>query len=230
MGNMPVLKDLIVDLEVHWNKVKAVTPWIRPEGPAPQREYIVGNEHMLNLINTVQCILCGACVSDCTSLEVDTNFLGPAALAKAVTDAGYDPVADFAPADLRARALQLAGEVFEMVGVAEAGGGVAHAAAVLDDAVLVDEVLVDVDEAELAESLELPGADLSDESLTVRVLPRQSDEFTCSKCFLVQHRWEELWDIDWKPLKTHCTFLVNCNKRFEAMRWKMLVNLLEMSK
>ncbi len=33
---------------------------------------------------------------------------------------------------------------------------------------------VDVDEAELAESLELPGADLSDESLTVRVLPRQS--------------------------------------------------------
>lgn len=90
MGNMPVLKDLIVDLEVHWNKVKAVTPWIRPEGPAPQREYIVGNEHMLNLINTVQCILCGACVSDCTSLEVDTNFLGPAALAKAYRFVG-DP-------------------------------------------------------------------------------------------------------------------------------------------
>ena len=47
---------------------------------------------------------------------------------------------------------------------------------------------VDVDEAELAESLELPGADLSDESLTIRVVPRQSDEFTCVKCFLVQHR------------------------------------------
>lgn len=47
---------------------------------------------------------------------------------------------------------------------------------------------VDVDEAELAETLELPGADLSDESLTVRVLPRQADEFTCSVCFLVHHR------------------------------------------
>ena len=47
---------------------------------------------------------------------------------------------------------------------------------------------VDVDEADLAESLELPGADLSDESLTVRVLPRQSDEFTCSSCFLLHHR------------------------------------------
>lgn len=48
--------------------------------------------------------------------------------------------------------------------------------------------MVDVDEAELAESLELPGADLSNEELSVRVLPRQSDEFTCSSCFLVHHR------------------------------------------
>jgi hypothetical protein len=50
---------------------------------------------------------------------------------------------------------------------------------------------IDVDETELAESLELPGADLSSmsgEELTVRVLPKQSDEFTCSVCFLVHHR------------------------------------------
>ena len=43
---------------------------------------------------------------------------------------------------------------------------------------------VDPFEAEL----ELPGADLSSEELTVRVLPRQADEFTCSRCFLVHHR------------------------------------------
>ena len=50
---------------------------------------------------------------------------------------------------------------------------------------------IDVDETELNESLELPGADLSSmsgEELTVRVLPKQSDEFTCSSCFLVHHR------------------------------------------
>ncbi len=47
---------------------------------------------------------------------------------------------------------------------------------------------VDVDEADLAEALELPGADLSNEELSVRVLPRQADEFTCSRCFLVHHR------------------------------------------
>ena len=47
---------------------------------------------------------------------------------------------------------------------------------------------VDVDEAEQAEGFELPGADLSGEELSVRVIPRQADEFTCSKCFLVHHR------------------------------------------
>ncbi len=46
---------------------------------------------------------------------------------------------------------------------------------------------VDVDETEMAENLELPGADLSDKSLEVTVLPKQSDEFTCSECFLVHH-------------------------------------------
>ena len=39
---------------------------------------------------------------------------------------------------------------------------------------------VDVDETDFNENLELPGADLSNEELTVRVLPKQEDEFTCS--------------------------------------------------
>ena len=47
---------------------------------------------------------------------------------------------------------------------------------------------VDEDEVEAAETFELPGADLSHEELTVRVLPRQADEFTCASCFLVKHR------------------------------------------
>ncbi|MFV0533700.1 MAG: DUF4193 domain-containing protein [Cumulibacter sp.] len=46
---------------------------------------------------------------------------------------------------------------------------------------------IDVDDSDL-EPVELPGADLSAEELTVTVVPKQSDEFTCSSCFLVQHR------------------------------------------
>ena len=48
--------------------------------------------------------------------------------------------------------------------------------------------VIDLDEADVAESYVLPGADLSDEELVVRVIPKQADEFTCSSCFLVHHR------------------------------------------
>jgi hypothetical protein len=47
---------------------------------------------------------------------------------------------------------------------------------------------VDVDENDLADSFELPGADQLDEELTVTVIPMQSDEFRCESCFLVRHR------------------------------------------
>lgn len=50
------------------------------------------------------------------------------------------------------------------------------------------ELELDVDDAEAAETFELPGADLSGEELSVRVVPIQRDEFTCGSCFLVQHR------------------------------------------
>lgn len=63
---------------------------------------------------------------------------------------------------------------------------------------------VDVDETELAESLELPGADLSAESLTVRVVPKQADEFTCSRCFLVHHRSQLVKEVDGLPVCSEC--------------------------
>ena len=47
---------------------------------------------------------------------------------------------------------------------------------------------VDLEEEDTAEGIDLPGADLSGEVLTMPVVPRQTDEFTCTSCFLVQHR------------------------------------------
>jgi succinate dehydrogenase / fumarate reductase iron-sulfur subunit len=82
-GNMPVIKDLVVDLEGLFGKVRAVQPWLQPAGPPPEREYIVPNEAMLTVREAMACILCGACVSACNTLEVEPRFLGPAALAKA---------------------------------------------------------------------------------------------------------------------------------------------------
>jgi succinate dehydrogenase / fumarate reductase iron-sulfur subunit len=91
MGNMPVIKDLIVDMDaVHWKKVQRVVPWLLPEGEPPAREYIVPAESMIDITQTMACIQCGVCVSACLSLEVDPDFVGPAAAAKAYRFVG-DP-------------------------------------------------------------------------------------------------------------------------------------------
>src|SRR5690349_12326936 len=91
MGNMPIIKDLVVDMDaVHWKKVQRVTPWLINREPVPEREYIVPHENMVDVTQPMACIQCGACVSDCLAMEVDPMFVGPAALAKAYRFVG-DP-------------------------------------------------------------------------------------------------------------------------------------------
>ena len=104
MGNMPVIRDLIVDMDaVHWKKIQHVTPWLVNKQPIPERDYIVPHENMVDVTQTMACIQCGACVSDCLSMEIDPGFIGPAALAKA-----YRFVGDPRDAEPRERLLDLA--------------------------------------------------------------------------------------------------------------------------
>ncbi|MGI5187228.1 DUF4193 domain-containing protein [Promicromonospora sp. CA-289599] len=64
--------------------------------------------------------------------------------------------------------------------------------------------VLDPDETEVAEEFELPGADLSGEELTIRVLPRQEDEFTCTSCFLVHHRSQLAHERTDQAICTEC--------------------------
>ena len=104
MANMPVIKDLVTDMEsTHWTKIRRVTPWLLPEGEPPEREYVVPPESMIDITQSMACIQCGACVSSCLSMEVDPEFIGPAALAKA-----YRFVGDPRDAESRERLYDLA--------------------------------------------------------------------------------------------------------------------------
>jgi succinate dehydrogenase / fumarate reductase iron-sulfur subunit len=104
MGNMPVIKDLITDMEsTHWTKIRRVTPWLLPHGEPPEREYVVEPESMIDITQSMACIQCGACVSSCLSMEADHDFIGPAALAKA-----YRFVGDPRDAETRERLHDLA--------------------------------------------------------------------------------------------------------------------------
>ena len=83
MNNMPVIKDLVTDMAGFWEKVRQVQPWLQPTGPEPEGEYLASPEAMNHLTGVMGCIMCGACVSDCAALDVNPDFVGPAALAKA---------------------------------------------------------------------------------------------------------------------------------------------------
>ncbi len=82
--SMPVIRDLVCDMNPFWEKMRKVSPWLVNKQPVPQgEEYRVPNASMENLIQEVACIACGACLMDCESFAVSPNFLGPAALARA---------------------------------------------------------------------------------------------------------------------------------------------------
>ena len=60
VGNMPVIKDLVVEFKTFWDKMRAVTPYLQPEGVVPEAENIASDEDMVHLVGVVNCIQCGA--------------------------------------------------------------------------------------------------------------------------------------------------------------------------
>ena len=83
MGNLPVIKDLVVDMDPFWAKFRAVKPWLEEDDRPPVKEWRVQQEELDRIMKEALCIQCGCCVSECNSMEADPDFLGPAALAKA---------------------------------------------------------------------------------------------------------------------------------------------------
>jgi succinate dehydrogenase / fumarate reductase, iron-sulfur subunit len=83
MGNLPVIKDLVVDMDPFWGKVRAMKPWLQAGyDEVQERERIISQQQMNAIHKEALCIMCGCCVSECNSMESDPEFLGPAALAK----------------------------------------------------------------------------------------------------------------------------------------------------
>ena len=90
MGNLPIVKDLVVDMGPFWQKMRAMKPWLQPgylEAPE-EKEFHVSPAETEVIHKEALCINCGCCVSECNSMESDPEFLGPAALAKGMRFVG----------------------------------------------------------------------------------------------------------------------------------------------
>lgn len=85
LPGMPVIRDLIVNMEPFFKQYKAVKPWlIADEEPEPESERKQSIEDREKLDGLYECILCGCCSAACPSYWWNPDrFMGPAALLQA---------------------------------------------------------------------------------------------------------------------------------------------------
>jgi succinate dehydrogenase / fumarate reductase iron-sulfur subunit len=80
---LPVIKDLIVDMEPFFEHYRSVHPYLINEEPPPVRERLQSQEQRARFDDTTKCILCAACTTSCPSFWASGEYVGPAAIVQA---------------------------------------------------------------------------------------------------------------------------------------------------
>jgi succinate dehydrogenase / fumarate reductase iron-sulfur subunit len=80
---LPVLKDLIVDMEPFFDGYKSVLPFLINDSGEPERERVQSAEERERFDDTTKCILCAACTTSCPIFWGDEGYIGPAAIVNA---------------------------------------------------------------------------------------------------------------------------------------------------
>lgn len=80
---LPVLKDLIVDMEPFFDSYKAVLPYLINDDPIPPGERLQSPEERAVFDETTKCILCAACTTSCPVFWTNGRYIGPAAIVNA---------------------------------------------------------------------------------------------------------------------------------------------------
>jgi fumarate reductase iron-sulfur subunit len=85
LRGFPVIRDLVGDLDVFIEKLQQVKPWLirHDDGPPPGQEYIQTPAELADYKQYSMCINCMLCYAACPIVELEPNFLGPAAIALA---------------------------------------------------------------------------------------------------------------------------------------------------
>ncbi len=75
LAQLPIIKDLMVDMERFWEKYESIRPYlVRHSGEAKQ-----SYSNRKEMDEMIDCILCGACYSACMMTGMNPEFHGPAA-------------------------------------------------------------------------------------------------------------------------------------------------------
>ena len=77
---LPVLKDLVVDMEPFFAAYRSVMPFLVTTGNQPTRERLQSQEERERFDDTTKCILCAACTTSCPVYWADGQYFGPQAI------------------------------------------------------------------------------------------------------------------------------------------------------
>ncbi|MGQ9848877.1 MAG: succinate dehydrogenase iron-sulfur subunit [Aggregatilineaceae bacterium] len=82
---LPVLKDLVVDMEPFFEHYRQVMPYFVNDQPLPEdgRERLQSPEDRERFDDTTKCILCACCTTSCPSFWANGKYVGPAAIVQA---------------------------------------------------------------------------------------------------------------------------------------------------
>ncbi len=80
---LPVLKDLIVDMEPFFEGYRAVLPFLINDDDPPDRERLQSPKERAKFDDTTKCILCACCTTSCPIYWGDDGYIGPAAIVNA---------------------------------------------------------------------------------------------------------------------------------------------------
>ncbi|MBZ4642580.1 MAG: succinate dehydrogenase / fumarate reductase, iron-sulfur subunit [Deferribacteres bacterium] len=83
LPGMPVMRDLVTDVDDFFEKFITVKPYLIRKSPAPDKEFYQSPEDRKKLDGLYECILCGCCSSSCPSYWADKKYLGPNAFLRA---------------------------------------------------------------------------------------------------------------------------------------------------
>jgi succinate dehydrogenase / fumarate reductase iron-sulfur subunit len=80
---LPVIKDLIVDMEPFFDHYRSVMPYFVNDEKPPKKERLQSPEDRERFDDTTKCILCACCTTSCPSYWSNENYVGPAAIVAA---------------------------------------------------------------------------------------------------------------------------------------------------
>ena len=83
LPGLPVVKDLVVDMEAFFGKYRSVLPFLIASEPTEPGERRQSSEERERYDDTTKCILCAACTSSCPSFWAQPEYVGPAAIVNA---------------------------------------------------------------------------------------------------------------------------------------------------